>query len=67
MKRHHNQGNFYKGKFIISLGLAYSFRGLIHYYHGRNHGSLQADMVLVELRVLDLDPQALGDCVPYWV
>ena len=30
----------------ISLGLAYSFRGLFHYHHGRKHGSMQADMVL---------------------
>jgi hypothetical protein len=38
----------------ISLGLAYSFRGLVHY----RHGSMQADMVLEkELRVLHLDLQ----------
>ena len=30
----------------IYLGLAYSFRGLVHYYHGRKHGNVQADMVL---------------------
>jgi hypothetical protein len=37
----------------IYLGLAYSFRDLIHYYHGGMHGSMQADMVLEkELRVL---------------
>ena len=42
----------------ISLGLAYSFRGLVHYHHG----SMQADMVLEkELRVLHLDLQAAGD------
>ena len=45
----------------ISLGLAYSFRGSVHYHHGRKHGSMQADMVLEkELRVLHLDPQAAG-------
>ena len=45
----------------ISLGLAYSFRGLVHYHHGRKHGSVQADMVLEkELRVLHLDLQAAG-------
>jgi hypothetical protein len=29
----------------ISLGLAYSFGGLIHYHHGRKHGSMLPDMV----------------------
>jgi hypothetical protein len=39
----------------ISLRLAFSFRGLVH-YHGGKHGSMQADMVLEkELRVLHLD------------
>ena len=52
----------------IYLGLAYRFRGLVHYHHGGKHGSLQADMVLEkELRVLHLDQQAAeGDCVPLW-
>jgi hypothetical protein len=40
------------------LGLAYSFRGSVHYHQGRKHGSLQADMVLEELRVLQLDLKA---------
>lgn len=30
----------------ISFGLAYSFRGLIHYHFGRSHGGMQADMML---------------------
>ena len=43
----------------ILLGLAYSFRGSVHYYHGGKHGSVKADMVLLEeLRVLNLDPKA---------
>lgn len=29
----------------IELGLAYSFRGLLH-YHGGEHGRMQADVVL---------------------
>ena len=38
------------------MGLSYSFRGSVHYHHGRKHGSVQADMVLEkELRVLHLD------------
>ena len=33
--------------------LTYSFRGLVHYHHGRKHGSMQANIVLErELRVL---------------
>lgn len=37
----------------ISSGLAYSFRSLVHYRHGRKHGGVQADMVLEKkLRVL---------------
>ena len=38
----------------IKLELAYTLRGSVH-YHGRKHGSMQADMVLEELRVLHLD------------
>lgn len=30
----------------ISLGLAYRFRDLVHYHHGRKLGSTQAGMVL---------------------
>jgi hypothetical protein len=41
------------------LGLAYSFRGSVHYLHGGKHGSVQADMVLEKkLRVLHLDLKA---------
>jgi hypothetical protein len=39
----------------ILMGLAYSFRGLVHYHHGGKHGSVQADMLLEKLRVLPLD------------
>jgi hypothetical protein len=40
------------------LGLAYSFRGSIHYHPGRKHGSIQANTGLEkELRVLCLDPK----------
>jgi hypothetical protein len=40
------------------MGLAYSFRGSVHYHHGGKHGSVLADMVLEKLRVLNLDPKA---------
>jgi hypothetical protein len=46
----------------IYLGLAYSFRGLVHYHHCVKHISTQADMVLEkELRVLHLALQAAGE------
>ena len=48
-----NKGNSWKENII--LGLAYSFRGSVHYHHGGKHGRVQADMVLEELRVLLLD------------
>jgi hypothetical protein len=38
----------------ISSGLAYRFRGSVHYHQGRKHGSMQAGMVQAELRVLHL-------------
>jgi len=52
----------------ISLGLVYSFSGLVHYHHGRKQGSIQTDIVLErELRVY-LDPQApRTQYVPYWI
>jgi hypothetical protein len=31
----------------ISLGLAYSFRCLVHYHHGRKHGTMQKFYVLI--------------------
>jgi hypothetical protein len=30
----------------IELGLAYSFRGSVHYHRGMKHGTVQADTVL---------------------
>ena len=48
----------------VSLWLAYKFRGSVHYPHGGKHGSVQADMVLEELSIPHLDPQAAeGDCL----
>lgn len=29
----------------ITLRLAYSFRGLVHYPHDREHGCIQSDMI----------------------
>ena len=44
VKRHHDHSNSYKGKHLI--GVAYSFTGLAHFPHGREHGGMQADTVL---------------------
>ena len=41
---------------MITLGLAYIFRNLVYYHHGREHGSMQVDMVLEkEVRFLHVD------------
>ena len=45
-------------KVNITLGLAYTFRGSVHYHHDRKHGSMQADMILEELGVLYPDLKA---------
>ena len=45
VKRHHGHSNSYKGKHLIEV-VAYSFRGLVPYHHGEDHGGMQADMVL---------------------
>lgn len=39
MKRDHDQGNLQKEAF--NWGLAYSLRGLVHEYPGREHGGQQ--------------------------
>jgi hypothetical protein len=45
-------------KETIQLGLVYSFRGSAHYHHSGKQGSVQADIVLEEPRILHLDPKA---------
>ena len=41
VKGHHDPGNSYKRQYLIG-GIAYSFGGLVHYYHGgectKQHG-----------------------------
>lgn len=57
MKRHH--GNSYRKAF--NWGLVYSFRGLVHYHDGGEHGGTQVGMELEKLlRVLHLDSQISG-------
>lgn len=41
MKRDHDQGNSYK-ECIFNSGPADTFRGLVRYHHGGEHGSTQA-------------------------
>ena len=36
------------------MGIAYRLRGSVYYYHGEEYGSIQAGMVLKELRALHL-------------
>lgn len=50
MKRHHDHDYSYKNnnnnkKHLIEV-VAYSVRGLVHYYHGGEHGGVQTDMGL---------------------
>ena len=59
MKRHQEHSNSYKGKHLILAGLQVQ-KSTVHYHHGRKHGSIQADMVPEELRVLHLNQQAVG-------
>ena len=43
----------------VITGTGLQFRGLVHYHHGRKHGTVKIDMILEkELRDLYLDQQA---------
>lgn len=39
VRRHHGQGSSYKRTHLTN-GLAYSFRGPVHYGHGKEHGAV---------------------------
>ena len=52
VKRHHDHGNSYEENNSLRR-LTYSLKGSIYYHYDREHGSVQADVVL-ELRVLHL-------------
>jgi hypothetical protein len=57
LERHHDQSNSYKGKHLTRAGLQLQrFSPLPSWQELQ--GSVQADMVLKELRVLHLDLQA---------
>jgi hypothetical protein len=54
VKRHHDQGNSYKGKHLIEVGL--QVQKFTSYHHGRRHGNVWADTELEkEPRVLHLN------------
>jgi hypothetical protein len=56
VRRHHDQGNFYKGQYLIGAGLQdQRFRPLSS---RQKHGSIQADVELEEWKVPHLDPEA---------
>jgi hypothetical protein len=40
------------------LGLAFHFRGLVHYHYGGKYGSIQADLMLEQAIILHLGPKA---------
>jgi hypothetical protein len=44
----------------ISMGLAYTFCGSVHYHQGRKHGSIQAFLLLEEPRIQHLVPKTNG-------
>ena len=50
MKRQYEHDNSYKGKPLIGTGL--QFRNSVHYRHGREQNSMQADMVLEKVLYL---------------
>jgi hypothetical protein len=56
VKRHRDQGNSYKGKHLT--GAVLQVQRFSKLSSRREHDSIQADMVLEELRVLHLDPKA---------
>ena len=41
VKSHHNHRNFYKHLIVVA-----AYRGSVHYHHDKEHGSVQADVVL---------------------
>ena len=56
VKRHHDQGNSYKGKHLIGAGL--QVQRFSPSSSRQEHGSIQAGMVQEELRVLHLHLKA---------
>jgi hypothetical protein len=56
VERHHGHRDSYQGKNLVRADL--QLRGLHHCHHGRDHSSMQVDMLLEnEFKVLHLDLQ----------
>jgi hypothetical protein len=61
VKKHRDHGKSHKGMHLTGAGL--QLRGLVHYWHGRKHGGMRADMVLeMEVRefYIQIHRQAAG-------
>jgi hypothetical protein len=56
VKRHHDQGNSYKGQHLIGIGLQVQRSSQLS--SRQEHSIIQADMGLEELKVLHLDTNA---------
>jgi hypothetical protein len=55
VKRHHDRGNSYKGKYLTGAGLQFQRFSLLS--SRQKACSIQADMELEELKFLHLDPE----------
>jgi hypothetical protein len=58
VNRHHDPGNSYKGHYLIETGL--QVQRFSPLSSRQEHGSIQTDMELEELRVLHLNLKAAG-------
>ena len=50
VNRHHDHGNFYKGKHLIGAGL--QVQSIVNYHHGRKRGSSQGSLPCGKSKVL---------------
>jgi hypothetical protein len=58
-KRHHDQGNSYKGQHL--LGAALQVQRFSPLSSRQEHGSVQANVGLEELKILQLDPKGIQE------
>jgi hypothetical protein len=62
VKRHHDQGNSYKGQHLI--GAVLQVQRFSPLSSRQQHGIIQADMAQEELRVLHLHPKEARSSLP---
>ena len=62
VKRHHDQGQLLEEK-AFNWEPAYSFRDLVHYYHGGEHGSMQTDTGAVAENYILIRRQGVGKTI----